>query len=192
MSVFDEAKRLHPDSWWWIKADAFDLFSGLGTSVEGEWNGDVNIHCDELEKCREDHLKRVQSIKNIDTSSLNLYDQIRDAIEDLKCDINFIDASMWDIACLKLDIFILLLALKSLHSECEKAFSQDGQEKHNLKLAWEMTGLTELNTFGRQLIVDSSIILEKLKSQHITDKQEISLISYQTGSKEQWLLLRSW
>ena len=40
----DEAARVHPESWWWIKADGCDLVSGLGESVRGEWNGDVDLN----------------------------------------------------------------------------------------------------------------------------------------------------
>ena len=42
VGVLKEAKRVHPDSWWWLKADGCDVVSGLKESVKNEWSGDVD------------------------------------------------------------------------------------------------------------------------------------------------------
>ena len=49
--MLDETARLHPNTWWWIKADGVDLVSGLGESVRGEWSGDVDLNNGNFSKC---------------------------------------------------------------------------------------------------------------------------------------------
>ena len=52
MSVLDEAAKLHPDTWWWVKADGVDLVCGLGESMRGIWSahGDVDLADGSLQK----------------------------------------------------------------------------------------------------------------------------------------------
>ena len=40
----NEAARVHPEYWWWIEAHGCELVSGLGESVRGEWNGNVDLN----------------------------------------------------------------------------------------------------------------------------------------------------
>ena len=42
--MLDEAVKLFPNVNWWIKADGVDVVSGLGESVGGKWNGDVDLN----------------------------------------------------------------------------------------------------------------------------------------------------
>lgn len=44
MEVLREAKRVHPDAWWWVKADGCDIVSGLKESMKKEWSGDVDLN----------------------------------------------------------------------------------------------------------------------------------------------------
>ena len=47
--VLDEARKHHPNAWWWVKADGCDLVSGLAESVSEIWHGDVDWNNGELE-----------------------------------------------------------------------------------------------------------------------------------------------
>lgn len=44
MEVLRKAKRVHPDAWWWVKADGCDVVSGSKESVKKEWSGDVDLN----------------------------------------------------------------------------------------------------------------------------------------------------
>ena len=65
MSVLDEAAKVHPESWWWIKADGVDVVSGLGVSVSGTWSGDVDLGDGALESLRERYQAQIQLVKSI-------------------------------------------------------------------------------------------------------------------------------
>ena len=41
--MLEEAARVHPEAWWWVKADSCD-FCGLKESVKMEWSGDVDLN----------------------------------------------------------------------------------------------------------------------------------------------------
>lgn len=41
---------VHPDSWWWVKADGVDLVPGLGESMRREWSGDVDLNDGSLQE----------------------------------------------------------------------------------------------------------------------------------------------
>ena len=50
MEVLREAKRVHPDAWWWVKADGCDIVGGLKESI---WSGDIDqLHQDYMESLR--------------------------------------------------------------------------------------------------------------------------------------------
>ncbi len=51
---------MHPNEWWWTKADGADLVSGLGTSVKGIWSGDVDLGAYESHKRRIDFLSNLE------------------------------------------------------------------------------------------------------------------------------------
>ena len=62
-SVLDEATSVHPNSWWWIKADGCDLVSGLTGSVSGEWSGDINLNPEVLEKLFKEYKEHINFLK---------------------------------------------------------------------------------------------------------------------------------
>ena len=64
-SILDEAARVHPSSWWWIKADGCDVVSGLGESVSGEWSGDVNLKQDILDSAYKKHKERLEWVTHL-------------------------------------------------------------------------------------------------------------------------------
>ena len=65
VSVLDESACVHPNTWWWIKADGTDLVSGLGESVAGVWNVDVDLADNALIKAWEAREERIDFISQI-------------------------------------------------------------------------------------------------------------------------------
>lgn len=65
MSVLDDAARVHPSSWWWIKADGCDLVSGLCESVSGEWSGDVNLNQEVLDSAYKKYKERLEWVMHL-------------------------------------------------------------------------------------------------------------------------------
>ena len=45
-----EAKHVHPDAWWWMKADGCKILSRLKESMKMEWSGDVDLNDTNLHK----------------------------------------------------------------------------------------------------------------------------------------------
>ena len=96
--MLDEAAQVHPNSWWWIKADGCDIVTGLAESVSGEWSGDVNLHEEVLENMLKEYRERQEFLmgtglgKRCDDASL-----LKD-IADIKLhmidDIHFITGGM--------------------------------------------------------------------------------------------------
>lgn len=96
MSVLDDAARIHPDVWWWIKADGADLVSGLGTSVRGLWSGDVDLADGKLQiayKAHKDRLHLLCSIGENRQSHASIVNQLRAAKQQLVDDIDFVSSS---------------------------------------------------------------------------------------------------
>lgn len=65
MSVLDDAARVHPSSWWWIKADGCDFVSGLCESVSGEWSGDVNLNQEVLDSAYKKYKERLEWVMHL-------------------------------------------------------------------------------------------------------------------------------
>lgn len=61
----DEAKRVHPKAQWWLKADGCDLIKALGSSVNHDWTGDVDLNDGQLAKLHSSFLSRLAFIANI-------------------------------------------------------------------------------------------------------------------------------
>ena len=59
------AASVHPNSWWWIKADGCDVVSGLTESVSGEWSGDVNLYPETLEKLFKEYKERLKFLDGL-------------------------------------------------------------------------------------------------------------------------------
>lgn len=62
LSMLDRAASIHPDCWWWVKADGVDLVSGLGESVKGEWSGDIDLNDGALQRQYEEYQKQLEHI----------------------------------------------------------------------------------------------------------------------------------
>lgn len=96
VSVLDEAARIHPNTWWWIKADGADLVSGLGESVAGVWSGDVDLANDALIKTRESHQKRIDFIGEIGKNRqdlLEIADDLSVTEQAIVLDTDFVSTS---------------------------------------------------------------------------------------------------
>ena len=65
MEVLKEAKRVHPDSWWWIKADGCDIVSGLKESVKMEWSGDVDLNDGRVQELHKEYKKCLQFVNSV-------------------------------------------------------------------------------------------------------------------------------
>ena len=92
----NEANRIHPHVWWWIKADGVDLVSGLGTSVKGVWSGDVDLADGSLQKAYEAHKSRLDLLSNIESSKqshVEIVEQLTVTAEQIVKDIDFICSS---------------------------------------------------------------------------------------------------
>ena len=60
MSVLDEAAKLHPDTWSWVKPDGVDLVCALGESMRGIWSGDGDLADGSLQKEFGRHQQRLE------------------------------------------------------------------------------------------------------------------------------------
>ena len=94
IAVLDEAASVHPNSWWWIKADGYDLVKGLTESVSGEWSGDVNLYPEVLEKLFEEYKERLRFLNGLGlqdrANSAVLQSDITTVKEQIINDIKFI------------------------------------------------------------------------------------------------------
>ena len=80
MEVLKEAKRVHPNAWWWVKADGCDIISGLKESVKKEWSGDVNLNDGSVEMLRTQYLESQKFLGSVGVGQ-------RRSREVLKCDL---------------------------------------------------------------------------------------------------------
>ena len=55
-----DAKAAHPNSSFWIKADATDVVSGIQESLKHEWNGDVDMNDGVVQSLREEYLATIE------------------------------------------------------------------------------------------------------------------------------------
>lgn len=75
--MLDEAHKTNPQAFWWLKMDGCDLVEGLGSSVEQEWSGDVDLAdgaLQEQHKCYVNRLEFISSfgLKNTTASDIAL------------------------------------------------------------------------------------------------------------------------
>lgn len=63
MAVLEEAKKVHPEAQFWLKADGCDLIEALGESVDGNWSGDVDLDDGEVS---EQHSKYTHRLSQLD------------------------------------------------------------------------------------------------------------------------------
>ena len=168
-AVLDEAARVHPDSWWWIKADGCDITSGLGESVSGEWSGDVNLHEGVLDEMLAEYRRRVQLVKEIGLDSQATDGAIvRDIIEvkqGISSDIDLVTSGMHHYYHDYCDISIagiIPLVVQSTNHEYEVKQGENKHGKEMFELAWDIKELEDLNKFGRKLSMECEVLKDKL------------------------------
>lgn len=64
-SVLDEAARLFPCAWWWVKEDGTDVGSGLSESTRGKWSGDVDLNDGTLQHSYEAYQQHLELIEQL-------------------------------------------------------------------------------------------------------------------------------
>ena len=97
--MLDEAAKIHPHSWWWLKGDGTDLVAGLSESVKVQWSGDVDLDDNKLQESYEEYVKELDFIdglglkdrKSLDVVALDLV-HIKD---NLLRDIEFTQSGGW-------------------------------------------------------------------------------------------------
>lgn len=94
-SVLDEAARVHPNSWWWIKADGCDIVRGLGESISGEWSGDVNLDEGALESFYNEYRRRLEWVRcvGLEERKDDLESDLDIMKHEITDDVKFIGAS---------------------------------------------------------------------------------------------------
>ena len=65
MKVLENLAAVNPDAWWWIKADGTDLVKGLWESVNGKWEGDVDLNDGLLQSFRMAFDQRMKWIEGL-------------------------------------------------------------------------------------------------------------------------------
>lgn len=105
----DEAAKVHPQSWWWIKGDACDVVKGLGESVSGRWSGDVDLNDGSLEKSYANYLQRLKEAKEIGLPPRQdrpvVLADLETLSEQLSSDVAFITKGLLAVNCYQLNRF---------------------------------------------------------------------------------------
>ena len=79
--MLEEAHQVHPFARWWVKADEYNIVSGLEESLQNEWNGDADLETGQLLVMYQkylDYLRRVESLTTLSPKdALNILLQAR-------------------------------------------------------------------------------------------------------------------
>ena len=166
--MLDKACQSHPNSWWWIKADACDVVSGLGMSVSGKWSGDANLNTEELETLYREHTDRLEFLKSIGLGDReeSLMTNLVEVKQSIQVDIGFIDSSMLisnKLLCPTLIICTCIIGLRKYNQEYEEKVVQEKRDKKMFELAWDVKELSDLNDIGRKLLVECTVLSGKLE-----------------------------
>ena len=167
MSVLDDAARIHPDEWWWIKADGADLFSGLGTSVRGVWSGDVDLADGKLQISHRTHQDQIESLHSIGgkrESHVAIAHQLGVVKQQLVDDVDFVFSSKCTKlnTCCRIELCVGLQLTAKKYSEKQR--EGKSSEKLMFALAWDVEELERLDRAGRKLAVDCECLSEKFLS----------------------------
>jgi len=114
LKILDEANAVHPNTWWWLKADGADVVSGLGESVKGQWSGDVDLADGALERSKEVYRNRMNVVEHIGKSSMESYVVLKELITEER---NLIDDVDFIAGC-ECFSYIILMFIIMLWHEC--------------------------------------------------------------------------
>ena len=97
MHVLDEAVQIHPNAWWWVKADGCDLISGLAESTKGVWHGDVDLNDGDLKKQYDVYQNRLLEVGSIKMRSdrVALCAQLTSHANAIKKDMEFLRTGIY-------------------------------------------------------------------------------------------------
>ena len=125
-TVLDEAARLHPNSWWWLKGDGTDINAGLRESMKMEWSGDVDLNDGDLQRAYELYQQELRFISQWGLEERQSPDEV---LLSLRCNLlrdMEVTRSGWDLSyyslCMcfilesTLDIFYPFVALEPIGS----------------------------------------------------------------------------
>ena len=56
---------MHPESWWWVKADGCDIVRGLKESVKMEWSGDVELNDGKVAMLHAEYKSRLRFLQDV-------------------------------------------------------------------------------------------------------------------------------
>ena len=87
MEVLKEAKRVHPDAWWWVKADGCDIVSGLKESVKKEWSGDVDLNDGSVQILHEQYLECLEFLGSVGVGQRRFRETLERDLLKLKNDL---------------------------------------------------------------------------------------------------------
>ncbi|SMN02438.1 hypothetical protein SPONN_1067 [uncultured Candidatus Thioglobus sp.] len=156
-----------------MKADGCDLVSGLAESTKGIWSGDVDLNDGDLDKQYQHYAGRVLCINNLQLSDSNdsiLVCNLRDQFDDLKKDLEFVHASEEEQVATETELILhvhstVLIGLQQAQTSYEEKLSSSTKvaEKVMFSLAWEIQELQVLHDSVRQVTVDITTLIDKLK-----------------------------
>ena len=87
MEVLREAKRIHPDAWWWVKADGCDITGGLKESMKNEWSGDVDLNDGTVHKLHHEYVESLSFLAAVGIKARRTPDVLMSDLKHLQADL---------------------------------------------------------------------------------------------------------
>ena len=87
MEVLREAKRVHPDAWWWVKADGCDIVGGLEESMKKEWSGDIDLNDGAANKLHQDYMESLRFLAAVGIRARRARDVLLLDLKHLQADL---------------------------------------------------------------------------------------------------------
>lgn len=85
---------MHPDAWWWVKADGCDLVKGLKESVKLEWSGDVDLNDGKVAALHSEYMARLHFVEGVGVGErkrrLEIMADLRRLQENITSDLTFL------------------------------------------------------------------------------------------------------
>ena len=63
--MLEDAARVHPEAWWWVKADGCDIVGGLKESVKLDWSGDVDLNDGKVATLHAEYKSRLKFLQDV-------------------------------------------------------------------------------------------------------------------------------
>jgi len=94
LAVLDEAAHSNPNTWWWLKADGYDIIKGLKESVKLRWSRDVDLNDGCLQKQYDKYRKGLQLANKAGLNKDTAIDDLEAFLQDLVKDLDFVHTSI--------------------------------------------------------------------------------------------------